>query len=304
MESISIFHDNYTDEEELALENFRSLLTKHLDIIPIELIGDKDKLLRFLRARKLDKDKSYIMLTNYIKWSKEYDIENIYNNFELETEDELTLQLTHNFHKTTKDGMPVLLQVMGDISAESLFATASHEQIIKHTIKLYERMERECFPIISKIHKKYIHSLFGIIDLRKLSIKFVNPRILKTLQGIMAISQDYYPECLGANYIINCGMIFKGLFTMCTPFLDQKTRDKIHLFGNQYSEALLERIDEDSLPACLGGKCNCKEGCLFSGAGPWKKQENKPVKEEILKKRMEIMDDILNYSKTNEQEDK
>ena len=51
----------------------------------------------------------------------------------------------------------------------------------------------------------------------------------------------------------------------------------------------MDKIDADCLPSFWGGNCNCPGGCLFSNAGPWKKEDEKEViPEEILKGRNEI----------------
>ena len=55
------------------------------------------------------------------------------------------------------------------------------------------------------------------------------------------------------------------------PWLSKETAAKVDVLGTDYKEVLLELIDEENLPASLGGGCTCDEagGCHLSGAGPW-----------------------------------
>ena len=68
------------------------------------------------------------------------------------------------------------------------------------------------------------------------------------------IDSNYFPERLGYMYIINSPWIFKPLWAMIRPWLDQNTVAKIRIFGyNDYQDALKEVIDEDQIPKEYGG---------------------------------------------------
>jgi hypothetical protein len=92
--------------------------------------------------------------------------------------------------------------------------------------------------------------------------------LLKLMSGV---AQDNYPEILGATYIVNCPMVFTGVWAIAKNFVDEKTRKKIHIIGGGYKKVLRENIDEENLPDFLGGTCTCESigGCLKSDAGPW-----------------------------------
>lgn len=59
-----------------TLEKFRDKILSE-GILPNLDKFDDLYLLRFLRARKFDLDKTYLMFSNFIKWRKENDVENI-----------------------------------------------------------------------------------------------------------------------------------------------------------------------------------------------------------------------------------
>lgn len=62
-------------------------------------------------------------------------------------------------------------------------------------------------------------------------------------------------------------------------WLSEETVSKINILGSDYLPYLLTLIDEENLPATLGGKCkcDCPGGCESSNAGPWKEDKNDRV---------------------------
>ena len=45
---------------------------------------------------------------------------------------------------------------------------------------------------------------------------------MRTLQAVLKISTDYYPEILGKGFIINAPMIFTGVWAIIKGWLDEK----------------------------------------------------------------------------------
>jgi len=86
------------------------------------------------------------------------------------------------------------------------------------------------------------------------------------------IAQDFYPETMGACFVVNAPMLFSFLWAIIKGFLDERTRAKVRIVGSNFREVLLEHVDAENLPDFLGGTCTCSHvegGCLFSRAGPW-----------------------------------
>ena len=76
---------------------------------------------------------------------------------------------------------------------------------------------------------------------------------------------------MGQMFIVNAPMLFTGVWAMVKSFLDEKTRNKIKIFGGSYKKELLELVDSENLPEFLGGICKCEGlgGCNNSDCGPW-----------------------------------
>jgi hypothetical protein len=76
---------------------------------------------------------------------------------------------------------------------------------------------------------------------------------------------------MGQLAVINAPSTFTMIWNAMRPWLSKETAAKVDVLGTDYKRVLLELIDEENLPALLGGSCACDEagGCHLSGAGPW-----------------------------------
>lgn len=85
------------------------------------------------------------------------------------------------------------------------------------------------------------------------------------------MGQNYYPEIMHEMYIIRCPLIFRAAYKMFKPFINEKTRNKIHIRGGSFEE-MFEKIDKANVPKIIGGncECDCPGGCNMSDEGPWK----------------------------------
>lgn len=303
------YHEAITDKKEVdALNNFKTALATITDkkdkaVINPMILLDDDLLIHFLRARKLNIKKAVKMMIDYLHWKTNIKLDCIYNDFVLQKKFILESEFPHSFHKMTKKGNPIYIQVLGLLNPERLFKEIKVDDLITYSIQIYERLERDLYRICSQKCGKYIHGVFNIIDFKGINMSILNKNLISYLKQSMKVCQDYFPESLEGCMAINAGLAFRALYTTCKVFLDSKTKKKIKVYGNNYQNAILEIVDSESLPFFLGGKCQCPQGCMFSNEGPWKTEEsNEEIPEEVLKKRKEITD-ILNQGKIQTSKD-
>jgi len=88
---------------------------------------------------------------------------------------------------------------------------------------------------------------------------------------MQALIHQLSPYRMGQLAIINAPSTFTVIWNVMRPWLSKETAAKVDVLGTDYKKVLLELIDEENLPALLGGSCTCDEagGCHLSGAGPW-----------------------------------
>ena len=84
-----------------------------------------------------------------------------------------------------------------------------------------------------------------IFDLKGLSMSLWNKTTISMFKKIVSISEEVYPECLGKMIVLNAPFIFTAIWNMIRSLIDEKTRNKISIYGSNYYPKLLEFFDED-----------------------------------------------------------
>jgi hypothetical protein len=77
------------------------------------------------------------------------------------------------------------------------------------------------------------------------------------------------PSHVSSSTISQAPYLFSTVWSLIKPWLDEVTVSKISILGKGYKADLIKQIEEPNLPADLGGKCQCPQGCSLSDAGPW-----------------------------------
>ena len=98
-----------TPEQEEKLKEFR----KQLQDAGYKERLDDASLLRFLRARKFDVHKAYLMFTECEQWRKDFGVDDLVQNFKFEEKPLVTTYYPQYYHKTDKV-RPSLSTILSD----------------------------------------------------------------------------------------------------------------------------------------------------------------------------------------------
>ncbi|KAK7293089.1 hypothetical protein RJT34_15950 [Clitoria ternatea] len=266
----SFFIEDVRDaNEEKAVNSFRqAVLTR--DLLP-DSHDDYHTMLRFLKARKFDIDKTVQMWEDMLHWRKEYGADSVLQDFIYKEYEEVHRYYPHGYHGVDKEGRPVYIERLGKVEPSKLMSVTTIDRFLKYHVQGFEKMFKEKFPACSIAAKRHIDKTTTILDVQGVNWvsfgKFAHDLVMR----MQKIDGDNYPETLNQMFIVNAGSGFKLVWSTAKGFLDPRTTAKIHVLGNKFQSRLLEVIDSSQLPDFLGGSCSCPNhgGCLRSGKGPW-----------------------------------
>ncbi|XP_047336341.1 phosphatidylinositol/phosphatidylcholine transfer protein SFH13-like [Impatiens glandulifera] len=261
-------------KEEVAVEEFR-LKLRERNLLPFRH-DDYYMLLRFLRARDFDIEKTIQMWDEMLKWRLEYGADTILEDFDFEELEKVLQYYSQGYHGVDKEGRPVYIQRLGQAHPQNLMNITTIDRYLRYHVQEFERAFHERFPACSVAARRRICSTTTILDVQGLGIKNFTREETNLLASMSKIDNSYYPETLHRMYIVNAGPSFKKiLWPAAQKFLDSKTIAKIQVLEPKSLSKLLETIDSSQLPDFLEGSCTCSAegGCLRSNKGPWKDPE-------------------------------
>ena len=230
------FMDDLSESQQAMLDYFRNYLKE--EKVTEHPMYDDYYLLRFLRARKFDWDKTKLMFENFLKWREEHEADTVLQRFTYPESDAVQQAYPHNYHKTDTLGRPIYIERLGQLKIDKLFEVTTEERLFQHYIYSYECLLLLRYPACTLAAGKKIEQGTTILDLTGGTMKIMNKQVWHLIKMASAIGQDYYPEIMGNMFIVNAPMLFTGVWAVVKGFLDEKTRAKIKILGGGYHKEL------------------------------------------------------------------
>lgn len=240
------------EEEKQAMEKLRNGL-------PAELLVcvDDGMLTRFVRGYWQEKDreeKTLSTLISALEWRKTVNADSICEK-PLGREREWMSYWPYDFIGFDKRGHPVYYERTAFFDPSKFLKAFTVEEITQYHVQMQETMswikEKQTRESGYLTYKGVI-----IMDLQDLGRKHLSSSFTGTIKSIVNSDQYYYPETLYKFFIVNAPLLFKMLWSVVRPWLHPITQKRITICGGtkDYLPKLKELMDENEIPAYLGGK--------------------------------------------------
>ena len=218
------FYDQLNQMQYDNLQKFKEAL-KTQNVIQNFDVYDDLYLLRFLRARKFDLEKTMLMFKNFLEWREKEKVDDIRENFDFTEMFEVKKFYPHSYHKTDKSGRPIYIEMISKVNLDELFKVTTEERMTKYYIREYERLMKRRFPACSSVVKKPIEQSLTILDIQGIGVSHLVGKTKAFVQLASKIGQDYYPEMLGT--------MMRGRSALCIYIHITPRNPVICIFGEQ-----------------------------------------------------------------------
>ncbi|XP_038056122.1 SEC14-like protein 2 [Patiria miniata] len=232
---------------------------------------DDHYVLRWLRARSFDLDKSEKMLRDHIAFCKEWNIEYIVS--EWEAPEVLERHMIGGLFGEDKEGRPVYYEAYGTVDCKGIIYSSIKADFVRYKLRICEAIYRR-FEEQTKKHGRRIDNLTMILDLDQVGLSHLWMPFLNVYFDVLSKFEANYPETLHQCFIINAPSMVSVGYNLFKPFLSADTRTKVRFFGGNYKSKLLEVISADQLPQHYGGTAidngdpKCSEKIRYGGKVP------------------------------------
>ncbi|XP_058781329.1 patellin-3-like [Vicia villosa] len=226
--------------EEVSIWGIPLLLDERTDVI----------LLKFLRARDFKVKESFTMIKNTIRWRKEFKLEELLLNENLNDE---YLEKTVYMQGHDKEGHPVCYNIYGEFDNKEVYKkTFSDEEkrqnFLKWRIQFLEKSIRKL-----DLNPGGISTIVQVNDLKN-SPGPTKWELRQATKQALQLLQDNYPEFVAKQVFINVPWWYLAVNRMISPFLTQRTKSKFVFAGpSKSAETLLRYIAPEQLPVKYGG---------------------------------------------------
>ncbi|XP_061458423.1 SEC14-like protein 2 [Rhineura floridana] len=236
-----------------ALAKFRENIQ---DILPLLPDQDDYYILKWLRARCFDLQKSEAMIRKHVEYRKHMDADHV---FEWQPPEVIEKYLCGGMCGFDRDGCPVWYEMVGLLDAKGLLFSVSKQDLLKKKFQHCERVRRLCHEQTQKLGRK-IETVIMVGDFEGLGLKHLWKPAIDVFSTILSMFEENYPESLKQVFIIKAPKIFPVAYNLVKHFLSEDTRKKIVVLGANWKEVLQKHIDPAEIPVEYGGTLTDPDG--------------------------------------------
>lgn len=136
---------------------------------------------------------------------------------------------------------PIYIERLGFTTPEEIWKITTPDRFLAYYNVLYESLFSSIFEACSRqrlkdtgVDGRVTHTC-SILDLKDVKLSQANAAY-KFVKPAAEMAQNNYPEMLGNMFIINAPFLFTGIWAIIKMWIDDKTREKIHILGSSYKK--------------------------------------------------------------------
>ncbi|XP_041456909.1 SEC14-like protein 2 [Lytechinus variegatus] len=205
---------------------------------------------RFLRSKKFDIKKAESLFRKDIVWREENKVATIAQDFKIpEVLEKYRIGGTIG---CGKDGRPIFLDPFGLIDFKGLLHSVTQTDIMKFYIQRFSGLNDLMIEQSRKLNTK-VEGIHFIMDFEHLGRQHLSRPSTQLQITIVNMCEDHFPELLYRVYILRSPRLFPVLYSLVSPFLGERTRNRTVFCKDNFAEVLLKNIDAEVLPRYWGG---------------------------------------------------
>uniref|UniRef100_A0A2R8ZQL7 SEC14 like lipid binding 6 n=1 Tax=Pan paniscus TaxID=9597 RepID=A0A2R8ZQL7_PANPA len=239
--------------QEKSLAQFRENIQDVLSALPNP---DDYFLLRWLRARSFDLQKSEDMLRKHMEFRKQQDLANI---LAWQPPEVVRLYNANGICGHDGEGSPVWYHIVGSLDLKGLLLSASKQELLRDSFRSCELLLRECELQSQKLGKK-VEKIIAIFDLEGLGLRDLWKPGIELLQEFLSALEANYPEILKSLIVVRAPKLFAVAFNLVKSYMSEETRRKVVILGENWKQELTKFISPDQLPVEFGGTMTDPDG--------------------------------------------
>lgn len=160
-----------------------------------------------------------------------------------------------------KDGVPIAIVRGGLTDTGGLAQLCTAKDVYDAGVWAQERMFRKLAMSAAKGGKP-CHQVNLIIDLHGIGMHFMRPAAVAAVTQYMTMSVDNYPEEFCRVFLVRAPAIFPMLFRAVKNLIPEKDQKIVQVLGcDDYLQVLRTHINDDQIPAFLGGSLRLPRNC-------------------------------------------
>ncbi|XP_047417321.1 putative SEC14-like protein 6 isoform X3 [Sciurus carolinensis] len=196
------------------------------------------------------------MLRKHMEFRKQQDLDNI---LAWEPPEVVKLYSASSICGHDREGSPVWYHIATGLDVKGLFFSVSKQDLLREKLRNCELLLHQCELQTQKLGKK-VEKITAVFDLEGLSLRHLWKPGVELAQEFLSALEANYPEILKHVIIVRPPSLFAVAFSLIKSYMNEETRRKVVILGDNWKQELTKFISPDQLPVEFGGTMTDPDG--------------------------------------------